>query len=126
MKKLDAASVLQKLAAIRESMPRPSQPRPRKSSEDVQRMKLMPGATLEDFDRVAIAETLESMADELRQALDEKREAMMVKAMEVYYTAEDLSRDPEHADLIPHVEAMRAAYERDFGKPIPPRKKKEE
>lgn len=126
MKKLDAASVLQKLAAIRESMPRPSQPRPRKPSEDLQRMRMMPGATLQDFDRMAIAEALESMADELRQALDEKRAAMMVKAMEIYYTTEELSHDPEHANLIPHVEAMRAAYERDYGEPIPPRPKKKE
>jgi hypothetical protein len=41
--------------------------------------------------------------------------------MEVYYSAEELARDPANAHIIPHVEAMRAAYEKDFGHPIPAR-----
>ena len=43
------------------------------------------------------------------------------QAMEVYYAAEELSRDPAHAHLIPLVEDLRATFERDMGYPIPPR-----
>lgn len=43
------------------------------------------------------------------------------KALEIYYAAEELARDPEHAELIPHVARMREAYERDYGVPIPPK-----
>lgn len=45
------------------------------------------------------------------------------QALEIYYTAEALARDAEHADLIPVVERLRQAYQHDHGRAIPPRKK---
>jgi hypothetical protein len=40
----------------------------------------------------------------------------------VYYIAEELAKDPAHAELIQHVEAMRKAHEKQYGKVIPPKK----
>jgi len=40
--------------------------------------------------------------------------------MDFYYAAEEASRDPKNAHLIPYVTKMREAYQRDFGRPIPP------
>ena len=41
--------------------------------------------------------------------------------MEIYYAAEKLAKDPDHAHLIPYVEQMRAVYRRDFRTEIPER-----
>ena len=119
-KRLDAAEILRKLSALREQMPRPTG----KYTPKTQTRLQPTGDAMADFEQQAIVDALGSMADELHAALEEKRDKLVRDAMEVYYTAEELARDPEHANLIPHVEAMRAAYERDFGKPIPPRPKK--
>jgi hypothetical protein len=43
----------------------------------------------------------------------------MAQALKIYYAAEELAKDPEHAHLIPYVEQMRAIYRRDFGTDIP-------
>jgi hypothetical protein len=43
-------------------------------------------------------------------------------ALDAYYTAEELARDPAHAELVPHVEAMQRAHEAQYGKPIPPKR----
>jgi len=45
---------------------------------------------------------------------------VLADALRIYYAAEELARDPANAHLIPHVEAMRRAYEHDYGVPIPP------
>jgi hypothetical protein len=122
MKKLDAQAVLRKLAEMREAMPKPTKPstKPRKSEVSSRAAGVN---SLEDFDQLAIIDALESMASELEQAIDEKREHAIQSALEVYYNAEELAKDPAHAELIPHVENMRKAYEKDFGRPIPPRRK---
>jgi len=49
----------------------------------------------------------------------------MEKALEIYYVAEELAKQPENAHIIPHVEEMQRAYKAEFGKPIPPKKKQE-
>ena len=56
----------------------------------------------------SIAMAAETMANELRTAIDEANAKLIAQALEAYYVAEELARDPAHADLIPHVEAMRA------------------
>jgi hypothetical protein len=121
MKKLDAQAVLRKLAEMREAMPKPTKPSktPRKSEATSRAAGVN---SLEDFDQLAIIDALESMATELDEAIQEKREHAIQSALEVYYNAEELAKDPAHAELIPHVENMRKAYEKDFGRPIPPRK----
>lgn len=116
-KRLDAAAILKKLSALREMMPRPEG-----QYTPTTQIRLQPtGDAMADFEEQAVVDALGSMVDELHAAIEEKREKLFRDAMEVYYTAEELARDPEHAHLIPHVEAMRAAYEKDYGKPIPPR-----
>lgn len=69
-----------------------------------------------------LAEVLESFAGELSGSIEAAGAKAMADAMKIYYAAEELSRDPEHANLIPYVEQMRAIYRRDFGMDIPPRK----
>ena len=116
-KKLNAEPILRKLAEMRKSIPhldeRPSRP----STEG--RVDAM---TAEEFEYTAVADALESLASDVQSAVDRAYATATEKALEVYYTAEALSHDPAHADLIPHVEAMRRAYEKSYGKPIPPKK----
>jgi hypothetical protein len=81
-----------------------------------------PLETAEDFEWAALTEGLQTLSDDLTAAVAHKRAALEAKALEIYYKCEELARDPQHADLIPHLERMRAAYERDHGRPIPPRK----
>ena len=76
---------------------------------------------MSDFDALAAAEALGMLADQIQTVIDQRMEAAYHKALEVYYTAEDLARQPEHAELLPHVEAMRQAHEQQYGRPIPPR-----
>ena len=62
---------------------------------------------------------LESLADDISAVVARKRAEAVEMALRVYYAAEELSHDPEHVHLIEHVEKMRAAYEREFGRAIP-------
>jgi hypothetical protein len=124
-KKLNAELVLRKLAEMRKAIPHLDEAPPRKPAEG--RMTSLDGIPLEteeDFEYAAVIEGLQSLADDITAVVDQKRAWITEQALEVYYKAEELARDPEHAHLIPHVEKMRAAYEQDHGHPIPPRKKK--
>jgi hypothetical protein len=76
---------------------------------------------MEAFEMETLAEALESFADELSESVEMARQKALEKALEIYYEAEKLAKDPEHADLIPYVEQMREAYRRDFGTDIPER-----
>jgi hypothetical protein len=118
-KELDAEAILTKLAELRKSIPRLDDVKTRPADEGRAR-----ASDATDFELGAIADALESLASDVQTAIDRARAEATEKALEVYYTAEELARDPAHADLIPHVEAMRRAYEKDHGKPIPPKTKK--
>lgn len=74
-----------------------------------------------DFATLAVAETLMALGAKIKAVLARREEELYQKCLAAYYVAEDLARDPQHAELIPHVEALRAAHERDYGRPIPPR-----
>jgi hypothetical protein len=67
------------------------------------------------------ADALRTVADDMDLVLTQRRERFYREAMEIYYTAEELSRQPEHARLIEHVEAMRRAHIAEYGYPPPPR-----
>jgi len=123
-KRIDAAAILSKLAELRKSIPDVGDlpPRPRPGVTDG-RTEMFAGATLEDFDLMAVADGLEAFADDIQAVIEQKHAAALVKALEIYYVTEELARNPEHADLIPHVENMRRAYEKQYGKPIPPKPK---
>ena len=76
---------------------------------------------MSDFELLGAADALEALANEIQAFCDRRMEEAYRKALEVYYTAEELSRDPAHPELLPHVEAMRRAHEEQYGKPIPPK-----
>ena len=118
-KTMNAEEILAALAEIRARLPyvktvAPPAPPPERGS-------MIPEAAMADFEGESIAMAAEAMAAELRATVIEVEARALAQALEVYYAAEELARDPEHAGLIPQVEAMRAAYERDYGRPIPPR-----
>jgi hypothetical protein len=77
---------------------------------------------METFEMETLADALESFAGELSESIETSQQQAMEQALEVYYAAEKLAKDPEHAHLIPYVEQMRAIYRRDFGVDIPERK----
>jgi hypothetical protein len=125
LKPIDAEGILRTLAEMRKAIPflKHDAPPP---THDEGVMGFNAGGLnpdeLEEFNYLAVADGLESLADELSVAIEEKRAQALAQALEIYYAAEELAKDPAHADLIPHVEAMRAAYEKSYGKPIPPKK----
>jgi hypothetical protein len=121
--KLDANLILGQLAAIRKRIPELEAGAPPRPAEDVRTRATdgLPLQTAEDFEWAAVIDAVESLADEVSAIAAQKRAKVLETALKVYYVTEELSRDPEHADLIEQVEKMRAAYERDFGKPIPPK-----
>ena len=65
------------------------------------------------------ADGLGELASEMQMIIGQRAEKLYREALEVYYVAEELARDPAHEELIPHVEAMRQSHERDYGVPIP-------
>ena len=111
---LDAEPILRQLAEIRRAIPylQPGPPPPEPSTVP---------CTAEDFEYAAVTESVESLLHELEAAIEHAYALATAKALEIYYTAEELSRQPEHAELIPHVERMRAAWEEEHGRPIPER-----
>ncbi len=122
-KKMTAAEILDELAKLRERLPEEMR-RPRPKKETSERMALpASGDAMADFEQAAIIEALQSLADDVHAGIEEKRAKMLEKALEIYYVAEELAKQPENAHLIKHVEEMQRAYQSEFGKPIPPKKK---
>jgi hypothetical protein len=122
--KLDAELILRELAAIRVKIPFLDEGPPRQSEDTRSRIDDMPLETEEDFEWAAIIDGIESFHEDLRAAIERKRAAILENALGIYYAAEEASRDPANAHLIGLVEEMRAAYEREYGRPIPPKGKK--
>ncbi|HJQ40294.1 MAG TPA: hypothetical protein VKB93_24380 [Thermoanaerobaculia bacterium] len=122
-RKLNAEPILRKLAEMRASIPYLDEAPPRRADDGRTTLDGLPLETAEDFEYAAVAAGLQSLADDLSAVIEQKRARAEEQALEIYYAAEELARDPEHADLIPHVERMREAYQHDYGCAIPPRKK---
>jgi hypothetical protein len=116
---MNAEQILAALAEIRAKLPHVKTVSPPPTPPE--RGSTIAAEAIADFEGESIAMAAEALAADLRATVAEAQAHALAQALEVYYAAEELSRDPEHADLIPQVEAMRAAYERDFGRPIPPR-----
>jgi hypothetical protein len=76
---------------------------------------------MSEFGTLAAADALQALADDVQAHAGRLMEELQQKALEVYYTAEELAKDPANAELIPHVENMRRAYEAQHGRPIPPK-----
>ena len=118
-KRMNAQEILGKLAELRRSIPHLSnRPRPEKQS-------LVEARTMEEFEGAAVLEAVETLADDLRATIEEAEQRMYESALDVYYAAEELAQDPAHADVIPHVEAMRAAHQKSYGRPIPTKEETE-
>lgn len=79
---------------------------------------------LRDFDTLAVADSLTALGQEIKAYCARRTEELYRRSLEVYYVAEELSRDPSQAELRAHVEAIRRAHEQQYGKPIPPRASK--
>jgi hypothetical protein len=124
IKKLDVPALLRQLAEMREKMPKPEGPRAGPLPGSSATRTKLSGNSMADFETQALIDALESMAADIRTVIAEKEAKALEMALDAYYAAEELILDPQHAELIPQVEAMRAAYQKDFGKPIPPRKPK--
>jgi hypothetical protein len=76
---------------------------------------------LRDFEILGAADALHALAEDIRAECDRRMEEAYRAALRAFYVAEELAQDPAHAELIPHVAAMRAAHEAQYGRPIPPR-----
>lgn len=120
--RFNAEQILATLAKIREKMPLDQFPRakPRQRTES----DIGP-QSMEDFELLTVAEALESLADDARAIANGATKALIENALDVYYAAEELSHDPEHAELIPQVEKMRQAYESHYGHAIPTKEETE-
>jgi hypothetical protein len=118
--------VLQQLAKLRKLVPGIDDvpaTRPR-SDERLTFRDGRPLRTEADFEHAALLDAVHSLGEDLDAAgrlLDERIDRLVQDAVRTYHLAEELSRDPAHADLIPVLEKLRKSYERDFGKPIPER-----
>jgi hypothetical protein len=124
--KVDVEGILETLSSMRQKIPmlanKPPKPRVEDTAAD---MGVFVGGTpeeMEAFEMETLADALESFADELSESIETAQQKAMAQAMDIYYAAEELSKDPEHAHLIPYVEQMREIYRRDFGKDIPKKK----
>jgi hypothetical protein len=122
-KKMTAAEILDELAKLRERLPEEMR-RPRPPKQETSDRVSLPasGDAMADFEQAAIIEALQSLADDVHAGIEEKRAKMMEKALEIYYVAEELAKQPENAHLTKHVEEMQRAYQAEFGKPIPKKK----
>jgi len=118
--KIDVEGILNTLAAIRKQVPYLTDAPPRDSAGDI---TLLAGddEAMELFEMETLADALESFASELSDSIETAQQQAMAGALEIYYAAEKLAKEPEHAHLIPYVEQMRAVYLRDFGRDIPER-----
>jgi hypothetical protein len=119
---LNAEKILATLAKIRAGMPLDRFP-PAKKQEPTE--SDLGAQSMEDFELLTVAEALESLADDARAVVDGANQALLENALDIYYAAEELSRDPEHSELIPHVENMRSAYESHYGHAIPTKEETE-
>jgi len=111
---MDTEAILALMARLREAMPGERTPLP-PPPDDAHPLDV------DEFEAQTVIHALQSVSDELEAMVDAAERKLTADALEVYYAAEELARDPAHANLIPVVETMRAAYESDHGRPIPPR-----
>jgi hypothetical protein len=74
------------------------------------------------FELVTAVSALETLAVEIEVVLARRMEELYAEALQIYYATEALARDPARAELLPFLEAMRSAHEREYGRPIPPKR----
>ena len=120
-KRMNAEEILARLAKMREGLPVPQRPRKRPADKTSR----VDARTVEDFEALAVIEALESMADDIQAVIDEKMDKAHEMALDIYYAAVELSRDPEHEHLVAHVKSMEEAYVRSYGRKVPSKEETE-
>ena len=80
-----------------------------------------PAVSLEDALMGFTIDAISMLVVDMHTVLDGRIQSLYRQALEVYYVSEELARDPKHAHLAAHVEAMRLAHEKEYGYPPPPR-----
>jgi hypothetical protein len=118
--KIDVEGILNTLASIRQHVPQLSGS-PTRDTPSAPTLLAGDDEAIELFEMETLAGALNSFAGELSDSIETAQQQAMAGALEIYYAAEKLAKDPEHAHLIPYVEQMRAIYRRDFGTDIPAR-----
>lgn len=76
---------------------------------------------IEDFELLTAADSLQILADQIHATIERRMEDLYQRCLQAYYVAEELAKDPAHANLIPHVEQLQRAHLAQYGKPIPPK-----
>ena len=76
---------------------------------------------LTDFELLGAADSLRIVADQIQATVGRRMEEMDERCIAAFYVAEEMAKDPAHAELIPYVENMRRAHLAQYGKPIPPK-----
>ena len=124
----DVHTALRLMEQIRASIPEKYRVRLPPRPEAAHRFPATPlpsAEELELFDLETVQEGMQAVLEEVAASVDYARRLAIAEGLKVYYAAVELAEDPEHADLIPHLAAMREAYEREFGEPIPPAPERE-
>jgi hypothetical protein len=122
--RIDAEGILQVLANVRDLIPHLNKeealpPRKRVGSEERMASAFTSADALEEFGYQTVIEGLESVAQDLGEALEQKNAKLVEDSLRVYYKMEELSLTGEHDELIPRVKDLREIYERTYGEPIP-------
>ena len=121
---IDAEGILQVLANVRELIPSLNKEEalpPRKRAVTDGRMVPMrlSADAMEEFEYQAVIDGLESVAQDISDALEQKHAKLVEDSLRVYYKMEELSLTGQHDELIPQVKDLRETYERTYGEPIP-------
>ena len=122
--KLDAEGILQVLSKVRELLPQLSKEEtlpPRKRGDVDERMipAHMSTDAMEEFEYLTVIEGLESVVQDIDEALEQKHAKLVEDCLRMYYKMEELSLSGEHPEMIPQVKDLRETYERTYGEPVP-------
>jgi hypothetical protein len=118
---MDMTEVLRQLALLRTALPQAKNKPPADRHDGRADTGLLPDA-IEDFERQALIESLETLTRELQAAIDEQIAAQVSQGLEIYYATEELVRSGQHPHLAENLEEMRRAWQQRFGTTIPERK----
>jgi hypothetical protein len=105
--KIDVEGILKTLAAVRKQVPDLADAPTRDTAAATTTLLAADDEATELFEMETLANALESFAGELSDSIETAQQQAMAGALEIYYAAEKLAKDPDHAHLIPYVEQMR-------------------
>ncbi|HEV7489060.1 MAG TPA: hypothetical protein VGQ65_25600 [Thermoanaerobaculia bacterium] len=118
--KIDVEGILDTLAAVRKQVPHLADT-PTRDATGAPTLLGTSEEAMEIFELETLADALETFAGEISDSIETARDQAVAGALEIYYAAAELAKEPEHSHLIPIVEQTRESYRRDFGREIPER-----